>query len=290
MGIVDAALRPLPISLERRAILHRRIRVDRTISILFGRYTAPNFIIVGAQKSGTTSLWNYLVAHPNVKKALVKEVHFFEDNYDRGRNFYLGFFPSKCGENQITGEASPYYLFHPAVPQRMANMLPDAKIVVVLRNPIERAYSHYNHSRRLSREPSSFEDVVGREVDLINAGQSPVFDTQISDPVSHRRSYVSRGIYAPQLLRWTEFYSSERTLVIKSEDLFADPDTYAGRVVEFLGLSSADHPLRTFPHVNRGTPGNHLAPDMRRLLRDFYRPYNQELAKLVDFDISDWDQ
>jgi hypothetical protein len=112
----------------------------------------PNFIIIGSARSGTTSLYNYLVQHPGIAPALRKEVHFFDYNYQRGCSWYQGQFPTHPymhymqtihRQAMITGEASPYYLFHPYVPQRVAQLLPEIKLIALLRNPIERAFSHY---------------------------------------------------------------------------------------------------------------------------------------------------
>src|SRR5262245_18320944 len=102
----------------------------------------PHFIIIGAQRCGTTSLYNYLIRQLGVIPAAMKEVHFFDLNYQKGNEWYFSQFP-ELGRDQITGEASPYYIFHPRVPQRIKNLLPSIKLIVLLRNPTNRAFSHY---------------------------------------------------------------------------------------------------------------------------------------------------
>src|SRR5579885_2674785 len=126
----------------------------------------PDFIIIGTQRGGTTSLYAYLGQHPQIAPAVIKEVHFFDNNYERGVGWYRTQFPflieksiaKNIGQqNFITGEASPYYLFHPHVPERAAKVVPGAKLIVLLRNPIDRAYSHYYHEVELGHEKLSFE-------------------------------------------------------------------------------------------------------------------------------------
>jgi len=285
---LKAALKAIPLSDERKYHLMRQLRIDRTIAVSLGRYTEPAFIILGAQKSGTTSLYRYLAAHPSVKPALRKEIHFFDLNFDRGWNWYLKHFPSRVPPGSITGEATPYYLFHPAVPRRVADMLPDAKLVAVLRNPVDRAYSHYAHSVKHGFETASFENALAREIDLIEEGRSPA--DRVDDSYFHQHhTYVSRGIYAPQLDRWYTLYPPERLLVLKSEDLSRHPATAVQRTVEFLGLSAQELRDISFPRLHQGTYGSEMNPKTREMLRGFFRSHNQALAEIVDFDLSDWD-
>jgi hypothetical protein len=252
-----------------------------------GCYTEPAFIILGAQKSGTTALYRYLAAHPSVKPALRKEIHFFDLNFERGENWYLKHFPSRVPPGAITGEATPYYLFHPDVPQRVADMLPDAKLIAVLRNPVDRAYSHYAHSVRHGFETSSFEDALAREMKLIKEGCTPA--DRVDDSYFHQHhTYVSRGIYAPQLDRWYALYPPERLLVLKSEDLSRHPAAAVQRTVEFLGLSAQEFRDISYPRLHQGAYGTEMNPKTREMLHEFFRPHNEALVAIVDFDLSDW--
>ena len=285
---LKAALKVVPLSDDRKYGLARRLRIDRTIAVSVGRYTEPAFLILGAQKSGTTSLYRYLTAHPSVKPALRKEIHYFDLNFERGRNWYLTHFPSHVASGSITGEATPYYLFHPAVPGRVADMLPAARLVAVLRNPVDRAYSHYAHSVKHGFETSSFEDALARELKLI--GDSARLAEHVDDNYSHQHhTYLSRGLYAQQLDRWYPLYRPEQLLVLKSEDLSNHPAVVVQRTAEFLGLSA--HELRdlSYPRLHQGTYGSAMNPTTREMLQEFFRPHNQDLAATIDFDISDWD-
>ncbi|MBP1819463.1 sulfotransferase domain-containing protein [Mycobacterium sp. OAE908] len=286
---LKAALKAIPLSDDRKYGLARRLRIDRTIAVSVGRYTEPAFLILGAQKSGTTSLYRYLTAHPSVKPALRKEIHYFDLNFERGRNWYLTHFPSRVPPGSITGEATPYYLFHPAVPRRVADMLPDARLVAVLRNPVDRAYSHYAHSVKHGLETSSFEDALARELKLIGDGARLAED--VGDDYSHQHhTYMSRGLYAQQLDRWYSLYRPEQILVLKSEDLSNHPAAVVQRTVEFLRLSSSEVADLNYPRLHQGTYGSAMSPKTREMLQEFFRPHNQDLAATLDFDISDWAQ
>ncbi|HET7626188.1 MAG TPA: sulfotransferase [Verrucomicrobiae bacterium] len=165
----------------------------------------PTFIIVGAQKAGTTSLYHLLYRHPRIKPAKKKELHYFDNNYFRDQSWYESMFPlarlffgapSKVAK-PITGEASPYYLFHPSAVSRMARTLPDAKLIVLLRNPVERAYSHYQHQVRSRTENLSFEDALASEKERIQGEAEKLLKDDRFRSAKHRRySYLSRGIYA----------------------------------------------------------------------------------------------
>ncbi|MFN8451844.1 MAG: sulfotransferase [Anaerolineae bacterium] len=129
------------------------------------RRLEPQFAIIGGQKCGTTSLYAYLLQHPRVV-SLFKEVHFFDNNYYKGRRWYRAQFPLAGAPSEdalITFDASPYYLFHPAAPQRVAALYPDMKLIALLRNPVDRAYSHYSHNRQSTAEKLSFEDAIRAE-------------------------------------------------------------------------------------------------------------------------------
>src|SRR5690606_20854753 len=130
----------------------------------------PDFIILGAQKAGTTTIYDNLVKHPDVKPCDIKEVHFFDRNWLKAANWYRAHFPLRTGKEAdgnpgkwITGDGSPYYLFHPQVPARVKQICPSSRLIVILREPVERAYSHYQHEKRKDREPLSFEDAIATE-------------------------------------------------------------------------------------------------------------------------------
>lgn len=199
------------------------------------RRSLPDFVIVGAQRGGTTSLYRRLAEHPNVVAPLGKELQFLTVHFDRGLRWYRAHFPvTDAGEQ--TFEASPYYLFHPLAANRAAEVLPDAKFVVMLRDPVARAYSHYMHSRNLGFETLSFEDALGAEDDRLAMANRLGLNTAAGMRLHRHSSYVHRGLYLHQLERWFSAVPPNSIKVIKSEDFFQYPAPVYGDLLAFLQL------------------------------------------------------
>ncbi len=245
----------------------------------------PAFLIIGVQRGGTTSLYDYLIQHPRIASAKKKEVHYFDLKYAQGLDWYRSQFPwwLNIRRNVITGEASPYYIFHPAVPDRVRETLPDVKLIVLLRNPVERALSHYHLVRRREREPLSFEDAIRDESSRLAGEAESLHDPNYSSFTYQHQSYVSRGIYVDQLIEWKARFPWERFLILKSEDLFAEPPATLRRTLEFLELDPID--LREYPHRNQATYDKTMDPETRRALEDYYRPHNRRLFELLGTDL-----
>ncbi|MEJ7631917.1 MAG: sulfotransferase domain-containing protein, partial [Rubrobacteraceae bacterium] len=200
----------------------------------------PDFVVIGAQKSGTTSFYRDVIRHPHVGRSTKKEVHFFDHNFDKGLDWYRAHFPSpelKDGRRTITGEASPYYLAHSLAPERAAKVVPQAKLIALLRNPANRAYSHYQHAVRYGRDPLSFEDAIEAEEDRMRKSRDKILAEQGFTPaIPSGRSYLARGVYVDQLLEWNRFFDRDQLLVLKAEDYFADSPGAMKTVLDFLGL------------------------------------------------------
>ncbi len=248
---------------------------------------APDYIVIGAQRSGTTSLYTYLRRNRHVGRSRKKEVHFFDFNYDRGMGWYKHHFPTLLAKRSaerrldgpfITGEASPYYLVNPLVPERVRAALPSVKLIVLLRDPIQRAFSHFHQQRRLGNETSSsFEEAIERE--------TAVLEREDPSSLAYRKaSYLTRGIYVDQLGRWFARFPREQMLILKSEDFFADPAATERAVCEFLGV-----PPRIHAKYGRGARKRY--PDIdastRAFLATYYREHNQRLHALLGRDF-DW--
>ena len=205
----------------------------------------PRFVILGAQRGGTRSLYEDLTRHPLVQPARTDEVHFFSLFFDRGLRWYQSQFPP-LAPGQITGEASPYYLFHPLAAKRLHAMLPEAKLIVLLRNPVDRAYSHFQHEVRQGTEPLSFEAAIAAEPERLAGEEARILedDTYISFTHQHY-SYLGRGRYVEQLRRWLSLFPREQLLILQSEAYFRDPGAIVQQVTEFIGLE---------PHALTSTP------------------------------------
>jgi hypothetical protein len=209
----------------------------------------PDFLILGAQKAGTTALYAYLRRHPHITGPSWKEVSFFDRHWLRGEAWYRGNFPNVLrARDDLVGEASPSYLFHPLAPQRVDELVPEARLIVLVRNPVDRAYSHYHHEVALGREPLSFEEALAAE-DERTAGEA---ERLASEPgyFSHawwNYTYRARGRYAEQLERWLDFFPRERLLILSSEELLDEPGRTHAHVLQFLGAEP--QPLDAYPRV-----------------------------------------
>jgi hypothetical protein len=256
----------------------------------------PQFIIIGAQKAGTTSLYEYLVRHPGVASAKTKEVHFFDQHFFRGLGWYWNQFPGvwsrltspyRIKHGVITGEASPYYMPHPNAPRRIKQFVPHAKLIVLLRNPIDRAYSHYKLRARRGREHiGTFEEAIDAEAERLNGEWEKMIADEKYYSINHQRfSYLERGHYAEQLERWFALFSREQFLILKSEELFEDPPAVYGQVTEFLGLPL--HQLQDFQKFNSATY-TEMNPATRERLQKYFAPHNARLQELLGRDFG-WD-
>lgn len=252
----------------------------------------PDFVIIGAAKAGTTSLYAWLCEHPDVQRADAKEIHYFSFYHYRGDDWYRGHFPprrdagafmAQHGRRLITGEASPSYLLHGDVPARMAKLLPDAQLVVTLREPVARAYSQFQMRRRDGEEScASFMDALALEDGTLRdpaAGIDPAPDGWPG------RSYLARGRYAEQLERWFAHYPREQFHFITIDELAHRPDETLDALHAFLGLPPhRSHSLK--PMFAGGyTP---LGASEHARLAAYFRPHNQRLYALLGRDFG-WD-
>ena len=229
----------------------------------------PDFLIIGAARCGTSSLWANLAEHPRIRPPLPeaflqyasnhKEIHFFdkEHKFRKGADFYRRFFvgpPQKF----FYFESTPNYLYQPKVPKRVKTLLPDAKFIVMLRNPVDRAWSHYCNWKIKSRLDES------------------VF-------YSPKSEILKKGIYYAQLSRWFEYFDRDQFLIIRSEDYFANERLVIKKTFEFLGLQPVLDTTAIYYDPVKKTKGNPpMSVKLRRDLKTFYRPHNNELERLLD--------
>jgi hypothetical protein len=241
------------------------------------RHPLPDFVIVGAQRSGTTTLYHYLAQHPQVRAPLRKEIQFLSLDWERGIPWYRRHFPL-VEPGQQTFEASPYYLFHPAVPVRAAAALPDARFIALVREPVARTVSHYQHNKATGVERMTIE----RALDL-----EPARLAGDPDGRNHRLfSYVGRGLYAEQISRWRAAVG-DRLLVLLSEDFFDAPRRTFAQVLGFLGLE-AWQPASFSVHGPRRSPAEPIPEGFRRRLQERFAAPNRELTELLGRDLSRW--
>ncbi len=251
----------------------------------------PDFIIVGAQRCGTTSLFRALAKHPALMSNVInsKGVHYFGTNHHKNASWYFAHFPSqkqrdlvleKTGHAAVVGEASPYYLFHPAVAERISKTAPDTKIVVLLRDPVKRAISHHLHMVWEGHEHESDIDkaldleatrLAGVEEQLLN---NPAF---VSRPHQHF-SYIARGHYAAQLERYFTHFDRDNVLVMATETLVADSENSLAQIQSFIGLT----PDPAIKLEKRNSSAKfEPKPETIERLKNEYRESNQQLLDLV---------
>lgn len=257
----------------------------------------PDFMIIGTQKGGTTSLYRYLIQHPSIAPIWIKEPHFFDIYFYKGVPWYRSHFPTIVEQyytrriqkhDLITGEASPYYLFHPNAAKRVAKTLPQVKLIVLLRNPVNRAYSQYNHQRHQKGvEPLSFEDALECEEQRLNGEEAKILRDDKYSSFNHRHySYLSRSKYIEQLPSWMDLFPKEQFLILKSEDLYSNTRETLKQTLDFLGLPS-NYLKQEYKPFNDGRYEK-MASATRERLTEYFKPYNARLYDYLGRDFG-WD-
>jgi len=254
----------------------------------------PNFVVGGAQRGGTTSLFIYLLAHDLViGPRRAKGVHYFDTNFQKPLSWYRSNFPRQStidaleaehGVVPAIGEGAPYYLFSPLIPQRIHDLIPDCRIVLVLREPLDRAVSHHGHEVRRGFETLSIQDAFDAESDRL-AGEIEKMTadpTYVSFPHIHH-AYLSRGCYAEQLERYFALFGRERVLVLDSSQLLREPEETVGRATAFLGLSpmsGVEYPL--YNKAKRDP----VSPELRARYQHHFDASNDRLREMIPGDLS----
>ena len=266
-------------------------RTVHAVSVAAGRLThqarmLPGFLIVGAQRCGTTSMYRTLSQHPAILKAVLhKGVHYFDTGYDHDLAWYRGHFPLRAraaaarratGDTPLTFESSPYYLFHPLAGARISRDLPGVRLLVLVRDPVERAYSAHAHEIARGYETEPFERALDLEEERL-AGQAGKI---ISQPGYHSHShqhhgYRARGRYAEQLERLASLAGRDRVHVVDSGRFFTEPERVYDHVLEFLGLRNHGYPV--FERHN-ARPRSPMPESLRAELSDYFQPYDEKLT------------
>jgi hypothetical protein len=242
----------------------------------------PNFLVVGAQKGGTTTLHRLLTDHPDVMLPEQKEVHYFSLHYNEGPAWYASHYDHVTREHHC-GDITPYYLFHPEAPSRIKALLPEVRLIALLRDPVERTLSQLFHSRRLGLEPLEPEAAIAAERKRLAGTEAKLLPAAGRHGSHQEHSYVSRSRYEQQLPAWQALFRPEKLLILRSEDLFANPATTWERLQHFLGLTPI--PLAgDLPRANRGDgEAAGVSCTLREHLRRLLEPTYQAMA--LDYGI-----
>ncbi len=258
----------------------------------------PDFLVIGVGKGGTTFLYHLLTQHPLVERAATKEVHFFDNVfYDHGVEWYRQNFPTprwKDGRMTITGEATPY-IADPLAPERMARVVPQARLIALLRNPVDRAYSRYHQLVRRGRITRTFEEVVEKEkeqlLETFQGGEyrqeEDEYLTEANDELSPRYmgNCIYKSLYAEHLARWSEFFDNDQMLILKSEDFFARPQEILQQVFGFLDLPEWEPDPSELQRKRNTRKYEKMNPQTRRSLQEYFEPHNQRLYDYLGRDL-----
>lgn len=276
-----------PKDLLRRLEPLVRAGINAQAPLTAGIRMRPDFLIVGGQRCGTTSLFKTLAQHPAVARPFVfKGIHYFDMHYDKSASWYRGHFPISATSKlrrlgrpgPITGESSPFYGFHPLAPTRIANDLPDIRLIMLLRDPVERAYSAHSHELARGFETEPFERALELEEERISGER----ERMLADPdyVSfdfQHHAYMGRGRYIEAIDEIERIFGPGRLHVVDSHEFFTQPKTSFQGVLDFLGLEAAPR-IRFEKHNARSR--NPMDPALRaRLLAQF----DESDARLVDW-------
>lgn len=276
----------------RRRILRSRIAIRQELP--FER-SVPDFLIIGAQRCGTSSLYKFLGAHPQVVPSLRKETRFFSMDYDRGVRWYRAHFPSVVFLEYLrrfrgaghTFEATPDYFFDPRTPLRVRSVLPHTRFILLLRDPVDRAYSHWQHMRRLGFEDLSFEDAVAAEPSRITKEMEILRSGGLHRARNALRfSYLARGYYVEQLARWLDVFPREQVLILGAEELYSDPPRVVNSICKFVGLTvPAPGTFENYTQRTRGRDPtrkeSEISGDLDAYLSEHFAVRNKGLAALA---------
>ena len=235
---------------------------------------APDFIIIGVGKCGTTSLYNYLGYHPQILLPNKKELRFFDKNFAYGYEWYLAQFPAITDSlDLLTGEASPAYFFSPNVPQRLKNFAPHVKLIVMLRNPVERSISSYYQQKKTGRNHKTLEEAIKEEIQRL--------EQQTETELSYQGSLLSQSLYYYKLKRWMKIFPKQQFLILKSEDFFSNTNQSMQEVFAFLDLPNIQNHSYQKHNVGNYPP---VADNIKNQLGDFFAAHNQRLEEFLQKD------
>ena len=278
--------------------------VTRGVGVWTARWRPlPEFLVIGAKRGGTTSLYFDLLGHPGIlplyppavprlKPEATKGVHYFDSNFIRGEAWYRSYFPTSAnrlrhsrhlGYPSMTGEASPYYLFHPTAVDRAAALVPEARIIAQLRDPVARAHSHWKERRRQDAESLDFLSALDAEPDrLAGERERLIADPTYSSYAWEQQSYATQSEYVEQIRRWVQAFGRDKVHVSFSEDYFADHTQVIGGIHRFLELPA--QPAREPTHRN-AAGGDGLDAHTLRRLRARFDAHNHALSALLQVEL-----
>jgi len=239
----------------------------------------PHFIIIGAMKSGTTSLFSAITKHPQIIRSHTKEIHFFNKHFEKGKRWYRAHFPlaGRVRSDYRTGEATPQYMLNPFVPERIHQLIPRVKLIAILRNPTERAISHYFHEVRKKREHLPIMRALQEEENRL---KRILHENDFTNPLYFHASYKKRGIYQEQLGRFLQYFPRQQLFVLSSEEFFSEPRESMRQVFTFLEVDQ-NFEVHDMKPRNVGSNRTEVDPQVYEYLNDYFSSQNRELYTLL---------
>lgn len=290
----------------KREVFHRKkqlMEASQRLSARFGPSIMPGFLIIGAQKGGTSSLHNYLSYHPQLQASFRKEVRYFslKELYERGEEWYCRQFGYEPDSSKIRFESTPDYLLVPEVPQRIYETIPQAKLIAVLRDPVKRCVSAWSMFRDHRHDPFARKVMMKRHFHLLDPNQQEIFhrllhDTSLDDfdacveeelnlsdfgDVSSGLSFVRSGIYADRLQPFLNLFEQEKIMIVHSEDLRNKRSDTLNRICDFLKIKALDWEFTSQHQSNTRKNPPRISPDSQQKLYEFFEPHNEKLFSLI---------
>lgn len=259
-------------------------KLKKYFNLLSGHHRAyPDFLIIGAQKAATTSLFHYLTQHPQVEPPIKKEVRYFDLKYHWGSVWYRSHFPlkSRLRGNKITGEKSTDYIYHPMAPHRIKSSGLNPKLILLLRDPSLRAISQYKHYYRRGMETRSMRDAFEQEKQLVDQlypsleKKTIMNQRKIKDFI--RYSYLQKGRYLEQIKRYEEVLGRESLMIESMEKLMQYPEEVVLKAYRFLCIDDSFMPKDLSTQNSGNYPLDRETSSVRTWLDEYYRPHNQQL-------------
>ena len=255
---------------------------------------SPNFFVIGGVRCGTTSLYHYLGQHNCIKQAAYDELGYFDDNFHLGLNWYRSLFPTKFMQKKIESEykkfltydVTPFYIYNPLVVDRIFKFSPNAKIIAVLRNPIDRAYSNYNSKMQAEGDTkTTFEEIINSEIGIIEKNEKNIDDYAFLVNTFYEL-LLARGFYAKQLEFWFKKFPRKNILLISSEELATNTDKTISEIFEFLEV-----PIQKISDLTKQNVIKYpkMKDSTREILINFFKPYNEKLFGVLGRRFN-WDE
>ena len=253
----------------------------------------PDFLVIGAKRCGTTSLYQHLPEHPCISKSPHDNMGFFNDNFHLGVNWYKSFFPTTFTRNKIKSKFGDFlafdvttkYMEEESTANNVYQTKPNMKIIIILRNPVDRAYSQYHLSVRQTAERRSFEDVVEENMNRLNKESHEHYEIKPKFSVKED-NYLKKGLYALQLRYWLKIFPRENILIVSTEEFESNQQIIYNKIFEFLNISKFE-----VKNTKKMEKGNYppMKSETRNLLLDYFRSHNHELFELINIKF-DWDK